>query len=379
MAVAPDGSVWVSVSSFVQCCVDIKYRLVRLDANGSRLLADKPIGVGDLAVDRDGNLHATAAGNFAASADALLANACAWSFLAYLKLSPSGEQLFATYLPANSHYDFDGTSVRGLPILLVGGERVELVEGQPGRIFAGCVVDAASFGNPDTISPGEIVTVFGSRMGPREGVAFRLEDGRLPNSLGGTRVLLDGEPVPLLYVSYWQVNAILPYSLPLQSRPKVRVEVNGVAGNELGGFIVQRAGVSVFRLDDSANRPAAALNEDGTVNSPRNPTRKGSRIALFGTGGGATVPPGTAGEVTPLELRPLEYAPIVRIPGGPELAVEYAGAAPGLAAGVTQINVKLPDVIPEVPGYPRELVPLMVDTPGISYYPGYVTLALSQD
>jgi hypothetical protein len=64
MAVAPDGSVWVGLSSFVECCVDIAYRLVRLDAEGSRILADRPIPTGDLRVDHDGNLHATAWGSF---------------------------------------------------------------------------------------------------------------------------------------------------------------------------------------------------------------------------------------------------------------------------------------------------------------------------
>ena len=194
MAVAADGSVWVAVSSFVQCCVNITNRLVRLDASGQRLLADKPIAVGDLAVDPSGNLLATAAGAFQTGPDALLANACAGSYLAYLKLSPSGEQLFATFLPAGSQSDFDGTSDRGLPILTIAGRRVEVVEGQSMGVFAGCLVDAASFGNPDLISPGAIGTLFGSRMGPREGVAFQLQNGRVPTSLSGTRVLVNGSP-----------------------------------------------------------------------------------------------------------------------------------------------------------------------------------------
>jgi len=243
-------------------------------------------------------------------------------------------------------------------------------------VSTGCVVDAASFGNPDTISPGAIVTLFGSRMGPREGIGFLLEDGRVPTSLGGTRVLVNGEPVPILYASYWQLNVILPYSLPVGTRAKIRVESNATPGNEIGNLNVQRAGISLFRLDDSPARPAAALNEDGTLNSPRNPAKKGSRLMLFGTGGGPTVPPSVAGEVTPLELRPLEYGALVQVPGGPMLPVEFAGAAPGLVAGVTQINVKLPDVIPDVPNFPRGFLLLSVITPGLSYYPGYVTVAV---
>jgi uncharacterized protein (TIGR03437 family) len=378
MAVAPDGSVWASVSSFVQCCVDIEYRLVRLDERGERLLADKPIAVGDMAVDRNGNLIATASGQFTVGPDALLANSC--SGIAYVKLRPDGQQLFATYLPAG-FYNFEGLSDAGTPVFRTlgadAGERFHVVEGQSMGVFTGCVVDAASFGNADVVSPGAIVTLFGSRMGPREGVGFQLQNGRVPTSLGGTRVLVNGEPVPILFASYWQVNAILPYSLQQGTRPKIRVESQSALGNELSGSYVQPVGISVFRSGDSQ---AAALNEDGSVNGPANPAKKGSRVTLFGTGGGATVPPSVAGEITPLTPRPLEQSRNleVAITSGLKAEVEYAGAAPGLVAGVTQINIRLPAEIPHIPDFPRGVVPLFVQTYGASFYPGHVTIAVAE-
>jgi uncharacterized protein (TIGR03437 family) len=216
-------------------------------------------------------------------------------------------------------------------------------------------------------------------MGPPEGVEFHLEGGRLPTNLGGTRVLVNGEPVPLLYASHWQVNAIIPYSIPVGTRASVHVETGAGAGNEIGGLEVLPAGNSIFRLDDSTRRPAAALNQDGTVNSPMNPAKPGSYVALFGTGGGATLPPSVAGEVTPLELRFLENPPQVGILNGPLLTVEFAGAAPALVSGVTQINVKLPDVIPEIEGYPPGAVPLIVRTPDTSFFGGIVTLAVERN
>ncbi len=378
MAVAPDGSVWAAVSSFVQCCVDIEYRLVHLDARGERLLADRNIDVGDIAVDREGNLLATATGTFPVASDAPLANSCTTWGGAYLKLRPDGEQAFATYLPVGTSYDFDGTSDLGLPVLRTYGgygvDRFQVIEGKSMGVFTGCVVDAASFVNSDSVSPGAIVTLFGSRMGPREGVAFELQDGRVPASLGGVRVLVNGEAMPLLYVSWNQVNAILPYSLQVGSRPAIQVVKDGEEGNVLSGSYVQRAGISVFRVGDSALRRAAALNQDGSVNGPENPAGKGSVVMLFGTGGGATVPPSVAGEVTPLALRPLENVPEVSINNSLRTVVEYAGAAPGLVAGATQINVRLPEEIPEIPGFPRGAVPLYVQTPGTSFYPGYVTV-----
>jgi len=248
-------------------------------------------------------------------------------------------------------------------------------------VFSGCVVDAASFSSPAIVSPGAIVTLFGSKMGPLQGLAFQLQGNRLPTSLGGTRVLLNGQPVPILFSSYWQLNVILPYSLPIQTPIRFQVESNGSPGNEIGPLVSKTAGFSIFRTNDSLNRPAAALNEDGTLNSPANPARRGSRVVLYGTGGGVTVPQSEAGEVTPLELRFLASQPMVQVGtdagrSGLFATVEYAGAAPGLVAGVVQINIKLPEIIPDIAGFPRGIVPLSVITSDYSNYSNYVTVAV---
>lgn len=177
-------------------------------------------------------------------------------------------------------------------------------------------------------------------------MGFELRNGVVPTSLAGTRVLVEGKPIPVLYASRTQVNAILPYTLTPGQQASAHVEYNGVAGNELPPANVRPAAIAYFRLDGSPSRPAAALNEDGTINGPQNPAKASSRVVLFGTGGGVTNPPSTAGEVIPLEPRPLAQQITVRTDDNKELAVEYAGAAPGLIAGVVQVNVKLPDTLP---------------------------------
>ena len=346
MAVSPDGSVWAHVSSFVQCCTGSACRLVRIDASGQRLLADMPIDVGDIAVDREGNLLAIAAGRFRTSPDAPLEDPCGQE-LAYVKWSPAGEQLFASYLPYGTSTDFAGTSPRGLPILTIRNRPMEVIESASAGVYTGCVLDAASFTNGGGISPGQLITLFGTHLGPREGLASRPgEDGRLPRSLGGTRVLINGEPVPLLFVSYRQINAIVPFSLPGARSAVVQVETGGERGNELE-LLTQDASVTLFTMDPSVPS-AAALNEDGTVNSRANPAAQGSRVALYGTGGGVTIPPSEAGTITPLELRRLAATPQARV-NGVLAEVEFAGAAPGLAAGVVQINIRLP-LLPGVAG-----------------------------
>ena len=108
------------------------------------------------------------------------------------------------------------------------------------------------------------------------------------------------------------------------------------------------------------------LNEDGTVNSQEHPAQPGSTVSLFGTGGGQTVPASVAGEITPPGLRPLVNNPQVGIYNGPlTLSLQYAGAAPGLVSGVTQINVTLPVVFPFVEDFPAGTLPLFVQSNGV--------------
>jgi uncharacterized protein (TIGR03437 family) len=349
MAVAPDGSVWAGVDSYAEGSVNDQYKLVHLDANGSRLLAQQPIEVDDMIVDPAGNLFAFARGEITVSPGALLASSCGTS--PYVELTSNGQQLFATYLPADV-IRFDGTDAQGTPYLdTLSGGRVQVVQGQSMGPFAGCVVDAASFTNGRWVSPGAIVTIFGSGLGPSQGAGFQLLNGQVPTSLGGTQVLVNGEPAPILYSSYWQLNVILPYSLVVLTKPTIQVVSNGTQANQVSALVLEQ-GISIFQV----NNLAAALNEDGTLNSPQNPAKPGSTVALFGTGGGQTIPPSVAGEVTPFVLRPLANTLQVEVDRGPPHFVEWAGAAPGLVSGVTQINVKLPDVIPVIPGYPTGTV-----------------------
>jgi uncharacterized protein (TIGR03437 family) len=376
MAVAPDGSSWASVSSVAPGSNSLQYRLVHLDVTGSRLLADAPIDVDDIAVDNAGNTWATSPGGFPATAGAFLESSCGGS-PEYLGLGPAAEVLFATYLPADADTDFQGVTDTGTPILRVNFDsRAQVIENQPAGVYAGCVEEGANFSNPGSLVPGQIVSIFGTGMGPSSGLSYTLVEGKVPTTLGGVRVLTNVQPIPLLYVSGTQINAILPFDLALGSRPVIQVDNNGQAGNEFSYGRVDAAAITLFRV---ASGLAAALNQDGTVNSPTNPAQPGTVVMLFGTGGGVTSPPSTDGEVTPPEQRLLNVSPSVVVPPfppGTQLDVQYAGAAPGLVAGVVQLNVKLPEDIPATILDSSGNLPLEVMTPTASYNPNPVPIAV---
>jgi uncharacterized protein (TIGR03437 family) len=103
-----------------------------------------------------------------------------------------------------------------------------------------------------------------------------------------------------------------------------------------------------FGLDSSGW--GAVRNQDGTVNSPENPARRGSTVSIYGTGGGATDPVTVDGQVvgnSPPRLNTSVLVSFLETEGAdiyvPTAAASYAGPVPGLVAGLLQLNVRLPD------------------------------------
>jgi uncharacterized protein (TIGR03437 family) len=105
------------------------------------------------------------------------------------------------------------------------------------------------------------------------------------------------------------------------------------------------AAPGLFTTDGTGTGQAAAINEDGTINSASNPAPSGSVISLYATGGGQTSPAGVDGQVStpPLATQSLP----VQVYIGQQMVLstaqlQYAGPAPGEIAGLMQINVPLP-------------------------------------
>lgn len=74
------------------------------------------------------------------------------------------------------------------------------------------MVNAASYAD-GPVSPGMMVTIFGTNIGPPVLTHLRLgQDRRLVTELERTRVLFEGVPAPLIYVSATQTTAMVPYA-----------------------------------------------------------------------------------------------------------------------------------------------------------------------
>ena len=219
-------------------------------------------------------------------------------------------------------------------------------------VYASCVLNAASFaaGNfafypQGTVAPGEVVSIFGSALGPDPPALAQPAPGQPhPTTLGGAQVFFDGVPAPMWYAAPNQINAVVPYAVQAPAT-RLTVQRNGVTD---GPHILPVADAvpGIFTANGTGQGQAAVLNEDGTYNSTANPAPRGSMIVFYAVGAGAMTPAEKDGEVQPgsLPLPAPAAAPAVQIRGA-DARVVYAGAAPGYIAGLLQVNVQVPDSI----------------------------------
>jgi len=199
------------------------------------------------------------------------------------------------------------------------------------------LVNAASF-SPGPISPGEFVTIFGTNLGPSSLIqARRNSAGFLETFTADTRVYFDNTPAAIIYSSERQVSVIVPYSVYGRAFARIEVEYRGQRSSPLDLRVVDSA-PALFTLSTSQ---AAAVNEDGNTNSAQAGADAGSVIALYATGEGQTDPQGVDGRFMDAILaRPL--LPVTVQIDGQDAELLYAGSAPGLPAGMIQINARIP-------------------------------------
>jgi uncharacterized protein (TIGR03437 family) len=201
------------------------------------------------------------------------------------------------------------------------------------------VTNAASYGS--AIAPGQMVDIWGTGMGPSKLAGLALDvNGLVSTSVAGVRVLFDGVPAPLVYVSATQCSAVVPYFGASNPTTHVQVEYQGVRSDPLQ-LPVTATAPALFTANASGTGQASILNQDNSVNSTANPASRGSVVSLWATGEGLTDPPGVDGRLA-VGVLPAPVASVTVNIGGQAATVQYAGAAPGLMPGVLQINVQVP-------------------------------------
>jgi uncharacterized protein (TIGR03437 family) len=212
-----------------------------------------------------------------------------------------------------------------------------------------CMVNAASFDDEDvSVAPGEIFSLFGTGLGPAGGLVAQPDSkGTYPRQLGGTSILIGNTAIPLLYVSDSQVNAVVPYSLSTgPTSPGTNLTIQN--GSFSASYTVKNILPAWPGIFTQASGQAAALNQDGSINSPSNPAAVGSVVSFFATGLGPLNPALPDDAMTPLSA-PWPgladsfgaYMQAATPSGSSGMEVLYAGPAPGMPPGGYQVNARV--------------------------------------
>lgn len=184
---------------------------------------------------------------------------------------------------------------------------------QSASIQAGRVVNAASY--TSAIAPGGLAAIFGSGLA-RAG--------------GRTEVEIGGVAAPVLAATPFQVNVKVPLDLPPGTYP---LQIRSPFGAAEQTVTLQPTAPAIFELEGGLG---AIANQDGRLNAPSNPARRGQVIVVYCTG---------LGEVTRAGALHATVTPVTVLVNDVELTPIFAGLAPGFR-GLYQVNVPIPAALP---------------------------------
>ena len=209
------------------------------------------------------------------------------------------------------------------------------------------VVNGASFQRD--IAPNTWITIFGKLLSgaSRPWGTEDFSGSRLPTSVEDVKVTINGKPAYVYYVSPGQVNVLTPTDLFVG--PAVIELSRGALKSAPVTAQAQSIAPGLFMFDPENRRYAAVTRSNGSLVGKTSlypgattPAHPGEIIVLWGTGFGRTTPDIPDGEVITVPAQ-LTATPVVTI-GAVTAEVLYAGLS---ASGLYQLNVKVPDGVPD--------------------------------
>jgi uncharacterized protein (TIGR03437 family) len=235
-------------------------------------------------------------------------------------------------------------------------------------VNAGGVVSTASGQGGAPVAPGGFVSIYGSNLASATSISETLP---YQTELAGTQVLLGGLPLPLEFVASGQINALVPFGVPVNTPLQLIVAANGsYALPET--LIVAPAQPAVFTQNESGSGAGAILvvTPKGAqfLATASTPASAGDVLEIFCAGLGAVDPAVPDGSGAPSSTLSHTVGTVTATIGGQSAQVPFAGLAPGFA-GLYQVNVTVPPGIA-----PGDNVPVILTVDGASSPP--VTVAV---
>ncbi|MBX9600392.1 MAG: SBBP repeat-containing protein [Bryobacteraceae bacterium] len=228
-----------------------------------------------------------------------------------------------------------------------------------------CATDPADHVQVTSVAPGQVLSIFGSRIGPARAL---VPPGGSASSLGGIAVTFNGIVAPILFTSGEQVNVQVPFEIAGQDSVEMRLVNSGAGFTEHKSFRVQQRQPSVFLSRDATEsgvpgasycgnefsraQHALVLNADGTLNTCSDGAAPGSTVTLFLNGLGPIHPGQATGSI-------VSGPPVEISPGATGAGILSTTTSPGAISGVARIRIEIPptssgffEVTPAVAGVP---------------------------
>ncbi|HYL74523.1 MAG TPA: hypothetical protein VEU96_09980 [Bryobacteraceae bacterium] len=207
------------------------------------------------------------------------------------------------------------------------------------------------------LAPGSIISIYGDRLADGTLAASTLP---LPTQLGNTQVSIAGQLIPLIFVSQFQINAVVPFGLNINTTHQVLVQ-RGITYSEPAPIDVAAAQPNIFLANGYGILFAARA--DGTppfLISRDAPAKAGDILVIYCDGLGATNPAVADGVGSPLSPLAQTTSPVTVSVGGQNAPVLFAGLVPGFV-GLYQVNAILPDGVA-----PGNSVPVTLTVAGLT-------------
>ena len=181
------------------------------------------------------------------------------------------------------------------------------------------------------ISPAEVISIFGPGIGPATPQPQGTINGFFPTTVQGVQVTINGMDMPIVSASPNQINAVVPMAIAPNTPAVMRV-INGTAISP---------DYPVWIAPSAPQALATVVNQDGSINSETNPAKANSVVTFYATGWQSNFSPLADGQIATTPLNICAGICTVTAFGTSNDSVQYAGAAPGIVAGVTAINVRI--------------------------------------
>ena len=226
-------------------------------------------------------------------------------------------------------------------------------------------LSSASFTRGGPLSPGGLISIFGSQLAEGRNSASSLP---LPFFMGATRVQVGEREIPLIFAgdqgTFAQINAVMPYGVNTNTLQQVAVG-RGTRRSPYAEVAVAAAQPAVFTVSQAGGGQGIVVDGENpsVIADAAHPIARGKIIVIYCEGLGAVSPPAIAGQAAPVNPLAMVQSPVTVTVGGVSARVLFAGLTPGLS-GLYQINAVVPDSV-----MPDSAAPVVVTTAGASSEP----------